>query len=118
MGRVKKVLYVDDEEINLLVLSKRLKKKFKVLTAESGEEGLKILGKDPDLHLIISDLKMPGMSGLEFIKKAKELFNDRRYFLLTGFTKSKEAKEALEAGLIEHCWEKPVDFKDIEDYLK
>ncbi len=117
MGRVKKVLYVDDEEINLLVLSRRLKKKFEVLTAESGEEGLKVLEKDPDLNLIISDLKMPGMSGLEFIKRAHELFQDKRYFLLTGYTMTDEAKEALETGLIERCWVKPANFEDIEDYL-
>lgn len=118
MGNEKKVLYVDDEEINLLILTRQLQKKFKVYTAESGEEGLKILKSNTDLEFIISDLKMPQMSGLEFIKRANELFHNKRYFLLTGSTMSDEVKKAIESGLIEKCWVKPVNFENIENYLK
>ena len=118
MGKETKLLYVDDEEINLLILAKRLGKKFKVLTADSGQKGLEILHNNSDIEFVISDLKMPGMSGLEFINEAKKHFNNKKYFILTGYNSNEDVQKALDSGLIQQCWVKPADFNDVEKSLQ
>jgi len=86
--------------MNLTVFEINFKRIYKVLTASSGEEGLQKLSTDKDIIVVISDMKMPGMNGLEFIKKAKEDHPDIAYFILTGFDISKEISRALENKLI------------------
>jgi len=61
------ILYVDDEPINLELFEMNFQKRFNVLKALSGAEGLKILESKADISFVVSDMKMPGMSGLEFI---------------------------------------------------
>jgi len=62
---------VDDEE-NILRSLRRLlaDEEYEVLTATGGEEGLRIMTKEPDIGLILSDQRMPGMSGVDFLEKA------------------------------------------------
>ncbi|HDH52887.1 MAG TPA: response regulator, partial [Nitrospirae bacterium] len=71
------ILIVDDEE-NILRSLKRLltNEEFEILTAISGEEALKILRVNPDIALIVSDQRMPGLSGVEFLEQAKSLSPD------------------------------------------
>lgn len=118
MSEGKKVLYVDDEEINLLIFCKKMEKKYHVITAESGEKGLRILEKDLDIKHIVSDLKMPGMSGLEFIEKAKAKFPEKKYYILSGYAKNREMQDAIDSGLIIAYWMKPADFEKISQTLK
>jgi response regulator RpfG family c-di-GMP phosphodiesterase len=62
------ILYVDDEEDNLVVFKSTFRRDFKVFTAMSGEEGLAILERE-DIFLVITDQRMPKMSGLQFLNK-------------------------------------------------
>ncbi len=66
-----KILYVDDDSINLLLFEANLEKKYTVLTANSVQSGLDILSNNPDIKVLMSDLKLPVMNGLEFIKQGK-----------------------------------------------
>ena len=66
------VLCIDDESHNLEALERLLRKKYKTVTASSGAEGLKALDKH-SFSLIISDQKMPEMTGVEFFEKAREI---------------------------------------------
>ncbi|MGW8317311.1 MAG: response regulator, partial [Bacteroidales bacterium] len=59
-----KVLYVDDEQINLDLLRLTFLNEFNIITALSAHEGLEMLEQQPDIHVIISDLRMPVMDGL------------------------------------------------------
>ena len=79
------ILCVDDES-HILSSLKRLfrKENLEVLTALSGEEGLEVLRQHP-VHLILSDQRMPEMSGLEFLRRAKEVFPRTFRIVLTGF---------------------------------
>lgn len=114
---MKKVLCVDDERINLLILEKLLGKNFEVLTADSGDSGLKVLEQNPSISFVISDMKMPGMNGLQFIAKAKEKWRDKVYFILSGYSLSEEIQEALDKGLILAYFEKPADLQKIQKAL-
>jgi CheY-like chemotaxis protein len=106
------VLYVDDEEINLMLFRELFKNKYEVLTAESGIKALDILEKQSNIDVVISDMKMPLMNGLEFISKARQKFNAVLFFILTGYEISSEIEKALQDGLILKYFQKP--FKRVE----
>ena len=118
MQSKKKILCVDDETINLLILRKILGKKYEVITAKYGEEALLVLGKDPEIELVITDMNMPGMNGLEFVREAKKQFSNKKYFMLSGYAITEEIQEALDTGLIYEYFQKPADYKKIDQALE
>lgn len=118
MDQIIKVLYVDDEPINLMLFKTMLRKKYDIITAESGFKGLEELSNNPDIRIVISDMKMPGMNGLEFIKKAKEQFPNVIFCILTGYEITDEIMLALEANLIYQYFQKPFKVVEIENAIK
>ncbi len=117
MNKKQKILYVDDEEINLFLFESNFKNNYEVLMAYDGFEGLNLLDSNPDTMLIISDMKMPGMSGIEFIKTAKTKYPDKKYYIHTGFDITDEIKEALETGLILEYLSKPFDVEKMHKII-
>jgi len=102
-----KILYVDDEAINLELLELTFMNDFQVITAESAREGLELLALNPDIHVIISDLKMPVMNGLDFIKEVKRISPEKVCMLLTGFIESEIMLEGFNKELIFRYLMKP-----------
>jgi CheY-like chemotaxis protein len=94
------LLYVDDESINLKLFELNFKSKFRVVTALSGDEGLETLNNDPNISVVISDMRMPKMDGLEFITKAKQSFPNIVCYILTGYDITDEINDALSKRLI------------------
>ena len=111
------LLYVDDEPINLTVFELNFKKKYKVITASSGKEGLLRLEENRDIMIVISDMKMPGMDGIEFIRKAKENFDSITCFILTGFDITDDISKALEENIIRKYFRKPFNVKEIDSTI-
>lgn len=109
-----KILIVDDEE-NILSSLKRLfrKEPYQILTAPSGEEGLEILGDHP-VDLIISDLKMPQMNGIEFLKRAREKNSVPLRIILTGHADLKSIIQAIDQGEIYRFLLKPWDDEELK----
>ena len=112
------LLYVDDEPINLKLFEINFKKKYRVLTAESGLEGLKKLENNTDIIVVISDMRMPGMNGIEFVRKAKEQFVNIAYFILTDFEYNDEISKALEEKIILEYFRKPFNLMQIEQAIE
>ena len=112
------VLYVDDEPINLMLFEKCFMDKFTIKCAESGPVALKILDGDPTVSVIISDMKMPEMNGIEFIRKAKERLTAIPCYILTGYEVNEEISEALDDKLIIRCFTKPFNMELIESAIK
>jgi YesN/AraC family two-component response regulator len=104
-----KILYVDDEAINLDLLRLTFLNELEIITAESALEGLEILQQESDIHVVISDLKMPGMSGLEFIKEIKRNYPDKVCMLLTGFMESEVMMEGFNKELLFRYLMKPFN---------
>ena len=102
-----KILYVDDEMINLELLQLTYLYEFTVVTADSAQEGLKLLALNPDIHVVISDLKMPVMNGLDFIKEVKQNHPAKVCMLLTGFMESEVMLEGFNKELIFRYLMKP-----------
>lgn len=109
-----KVLYVDDEPINLQLFKINFSKKYEVLLAENGLVGMEQLENNPDTLVIISDMNMPHMNGIEFIKKARSKFPDKQFYILTGYDITEEIQKALESGLILKYFRKPFNLNEIE----
>ncbi len=108
------VLYIDDEPSNVFLFKINFKNKFNVLTAHSGQQGLEMLKNNPSTDVVITDMRMPGMDGIEFVKVAKKDFPGVTFFLLTGFDETENISQALEKGLIYKFFRKPIILKDIE----
>ncbi len=102
-----KILYVDDEAINLELLQLTFRKELEVITALSASQGLRILEEQPDIQVVISDLKMPEINGLDFIKEIKDRNRERVCMLLTGFMESEVMMEGFNKELIFRYLMKP-----------
>ncbi len=112
-----KILYVDDEVINLELLQLTFMNEFMVVTAESAREGMKLLALNPDIKVVISDLKMPVMNGLDFIKEVKRDHREKVCMLLTGFMESEIMLEGFNKELIFRYLMKPWNKDELEQTI-
>lgn len=101
-----KILIVDDETANLRMLERLFRTDYDVITAETGIDGLELLSRH-DVALIISDQRMPGMSGIEFLKKAAEMRQQTVRIILTGYTDVGDLVEAINSGVVYKYITKP-----------
>jgi two-component system, response regulator, stage 0 sporulation protein F len=113
MSNKSKLLYVDDEPLNLYIFEVNFGKRFNVITGLSGFEGLDHLKAHPEIEIVVSDMSMPGMNGLEFIRKAKEEYPYISFFILTGYDITEEIQNALDENLIHRYFRKPLNAKEI-----
>ncbi len=81
-------------------------------------EGLTKLCSEDEIIVVISDMKMPGMNGIEFIKKARVSHSKIVYFILIGFDINSEISEALSNNIIHKYFRKPFDMHDIDVAIK
>jgi two-component system, response regulator, stage 0 sporulation protein F len=108
-----KILYVDDEIINLKLFGAILGKKYPILTAENGRSGLDILTGDKDIQVVISDMKMPNMNGIEFIALAVKIAPHISFYILTGFEITDQIQNVLDVGMIRKYFRKPFNLNEI-----
>ncbi|MGL1888733.1 MAG: response regulator [Reichenbachiella sp.] len=109
------VLYVDDEDLNLFLFEKGFENIYNIITAKSGTEGLEKLEEHgTEIIVVISDMRMPKMNGVEFITIAREKYTNIAYFILTAFDYNEEIDEAIQNKIIHKFFTKPFDIKEIE----
>ncbi|MBJ6749138.1 response regulator [Geomonas anaerohicana] len=107
-----KLLYVDDERPNLVALRALLRDTYEVLIAETADEAFAIL-KEHDIPLIVSDQRMPGMTGTQFLEKVAELFPDNARMILTGYADIDAVIEAINRSQIYYYFKKPWNETEI-----
>ncbi|WP_413701203.1 response regulator [Psychromonas sp. KJ10-10] len=107
------VLCVDDE-VNILKSMKRLlyKQKFQVLLAESGAKALQIM-QENEVHVIVSDMKMPMMSGAQLLEKTALTWPDTYRILLTGYSDMESTIDAVNKGKIHRYLQKPWNNEEL-----
>ncbi len=109
---LKKILVIDDEERLRDLYSDILTKRgFDIITAESAEAAISVMESlIPDM--IISDIKMSGMNGIEFLKQVKKEYPNIPFLLITAYADIKDAITALKLGAVDYL-EKPVDLDEL-----
>ncbi|MEW5772505.1 MAG: response regulator [Thermodesulfobacteriota bacterium] len=107
-----KVLLVDDEDDFRELLGKRLVKRGLVVsTAGSGEAGLG-LAQDGGFDVVVLDVKMPGMDGLEVLRRLRKIAPDTEVILLTGHANMEVAVEGMDLGAFDYLM-KPVAINEL-----
>jgi len=106
------VLIVDDDRELTQRLEKFLKKEgFEVFTAHDGEEGLETI-RSKKIDVILTDIKMPGISGIELLERAKKLHRDTEVIIMTGHGDEEKAVLALRQGASNYL-RKPIDLEEL-----
>lgn len=109
-----KILLVDDESHVLSSLVRALfDEPYEILTAESGEMGLEVLAQDQEIKVIISDERMPGMGGAEFLARVKENSPQVIRIMLTGHASLESTMKAVNRGEIYRFFTKPWNDADL-----
>lgn len=108
-----KILIVDDEAANLRLLERLFRREYQVVSATSGAEALELL-KLHNVALIISDQRMPGMTGIEFLKRAAETRQHTVRIILTGYTDVTSLVEAINSGVVYKYVTKPWVNEDLQ----
>ncbi len=107
------ILYVDDEMNNLISFKAVFRIKYNVLTAISGEEAKKIL-KNNTVDIIITDQRMPNMTGVEFLESILDEYPDPIRILLTGYADMNAVIDAVNKGKIFHYLTKPWNEEELD----
>jgi response regulator RpfG family c-di-GMP phosphodiesterase len=107
------ILYVDDEMNNLISFKAVFRIKYHVLTAISGEEATKIL-RNNTVNIIITDQRMPQMTGVEFLESILNEFPDPIRILLTGYADMNAVIDAVNKGKIFHYLTKPWNEEELD----
>ncbi|EEI90157.1 response regulator receiver domain protein [Sphingobacterium spiritivorum ATCC 33300] len=110
------VLYVDDEENNLLSFKATFRLKYEVHTAISGADAIEIVKKNP-VNVIITDQRMPEMTGVEFLEEIIKLDPHPMRILLTGYTDMAAVIDAVNKGKIFHYLNKPWSEEELDQTI-
>jgi two-component system response regulator HupR/HoxA len=108
-----KIMIVDDEPANLRTLLRLFREDYQVLIAETGAEALTLL-QQHDVALLISDQRMPNMTGIELMKKTVDVRPQMVKILLTGYTDVSALIESINSGLVYRYLTKPWNNDDLK----
>ncbi|MCG3155263.1 MAG: hypothetical protein DKINENOH_01865 [bacterium] len=106
------ILYVDDEEHNLISFKAVFRREYEIFTALSGEEGLEIIRRH-NIDLIITDQRMPRMTGIQFLERVLPEYPDTIRMILTGFSDVEAIIGAINTGRVFRYITKPWDENDL-----
>ena len=117
--RISQTLLLVDDEQNIVSALKRLLRHdgYTILTANSGKEGLELLATH-DVGVILSDQRMPEMTGVEFLRRAKELYPDTVRIVLSGYTDLKSVTDAINEGAIYKFLTKPWEDEQLQANIR
>ena len=110
------ILYIDDEQNNLSAFKANFRRDFNVFLALSAKEGTEIL-KNNDIHIILTDQRMPDMTGVEFLSSIIEEFPNPIRILVTGYTDMEALVNAVNKGHIFKYISKPWDNEKLKEIL-
>ncbi len=110
------ILYVDDEINNLHSFKAAFRRDFNVFVAESADEGRKILDEQM-IEVIVTDQRMPGMTGVEFLESIIPHYPEPIRILLTGYTDIQAVIDAINKGQVYHYITKPWDEQQLRNII-
>jgi len=111
------ILYVDDEENNLVSFKATFRLKYNVIIASSADKALEFLETN-SVEIIITDQRMPNMTGIEFLEKVIEQYPAPVRILLTGYADMNAVIDAVNKGKIFHYLSKPWNEQELNETIK
>ncbi|MBC7450182.1 MAG: response regulator [Cytophagales bacterium] len=111
-----RILYVDDEVNNLSAFKANFRRMYDVYTAESAAEGRKIL-ESTEIEIILTDQRMPEMTGVEFLESIITDFPDPIRILITGYTDMQALIDAVNKGQIYRYLHKPWNEEELKIFI-
>lgn len=102
------IVCVDDEPMILRGLRRQLRGRYEIHTAESGQDGLERLDDVAEVAVVLSDLRMPTMDGIQFLRQVRMVCPDAVRVILTGHGEYVRLSEALEDDLVYRILSKPL----------
>ena len=113
MTALVKVLLVDDEREFVAILTQRLtRRNYSVTSAHSGQDALAQLEENKDIEVVILDVKMPGLDGIETLKRIKKKWPLAEVIMLTGHSTLDSATNAIKLGAYDYLL-KPIDIEQL-----
>lgn len=112
----KRLLFIDDEAINLLGVACLFRRDYDVYTALSGKEGLEILNSTM-VDAVIADQRMPEMKGTELFSALPDRNRTGFRLILTGYADDQDIQNAVSAGYVDGVLEKPLNLRELTSYL-
>src|SRR3989338_7321512 len=112
------VLYVDDEIDNLNAFKAVFRRDFEVFIAESADEGMKIIeNKENDIHIVLTDQRMPNITGVEFLASLVKDFPQIMRVLVTGYADLTTVIDAINKGEVYRYVSKPWDNVELKNLI-
>ncbi len=111
------VLYVDDEVINLKAFQANYRRDFNVLIARSAEEGLQLVDENK-IHVILTDQRMPVMTGVEFLEQVQQKHPEPIRILITAFSNIQAVIDAINKGNVYRYITKPWDKNELKSVIE
>jgi response regulator RpfG family c-di-GMP phosphodiesterase len=116
-GKNINVLYIDDEPDNLTSFKATFRRNFNIMIADSADAAMLILEKEK-IHVILSDQRMPKMTGIEFFEKIQTVFPDPIRILITGYTDINAVIDAINRGQVYKYLTKPWNEEDVKIFVE
>lgn len=117
-GSKLRLMVVDDESDNLDLLYRTFRREFEVFRADSGIKALQVLQQEGEMGIIISDQRMPRMSGTEFLSRTVNQYPDTIRILLTGYTDVEDLVGAINQGKVFKYITKPWSAQELETVVR
>ncbi len=111
---LKKIVFVDDDTRILAAMRRRLSDDFNVVTFDGGHAAVDYLEKHNDISVLIADMRMPEMDGLELLRRSQEIRPELKRIMLTGNADQKTAVDAINDGKVFRFLRKPCDSADVK----
>ena len=112
-----KIIVVDDEDIVLSLICDTLEEEgYAIQTASNGEDALKLIEKE-EFDLLITDIRMPGMDGIELVRRVRDIHPDIGVIFMTGYANLNSAKNAIKQGAFDYIM-KPFEISEIRKAVK
>jgi response regulator RpfG family c-di-GMP phosphodiesterase len=112
-----KILFVDDEVNILSGIARQQRKRFDIWTAVGGKKGLEVMKEEGPFAIVVADMNMPGMNGIEFLSEVRKCYPDTVRMMLTGNADQQTAVDAVNQGAIFRFFTKPCPAEIISDAL-
>lgn len=111
------VLYIDDEENNLFSFRATFRLKYQIYTKSNPLEALDFIKNNPQIEIIITDQRMPVMSGVELLQKVLEINPNPIRIVLTGFADMNDTIDMVNKGKIYHYLQKPWKEEEVDQII-